>query len=59
MLGGIPRDISVNPAGYVRGGAEAAKYFEWGGYNADGVWDLAISAPVGMLQFTSCSWKTA
>ena len=35
MLGGIPRDISVNPAGYVRGGAEAAAYFEWGGLNAD------------------------
>ncbi|MDI9549151.1 MAG: metallophosphoesterase, partial [Chloroflexota bacterium] len=36
MVGGIPRDISVNLAGYVRGGAEAAGYFEWGGKNADG-----------------------
>ena len=36
MVGGIPRAISVNPAGYVRGGAEAAKYFEWGGYEANG-----------------------
>ncbi len=36
MLGGIPRDIGVNTAGYVRGGAEAAGYFEWGGKNADG-----------------------
>jgi hypothetical protein len=36
MVGGIPRAISVNPAGYVRGGAEAAAYFEWGGKNANG-----------------------
>ena len=36
MVGGIPRAISVNPAGYVRGGAEAAPYFEWGGKNANG-----------------------
>ena len=36
MLGGITRPISGVGAGYVRGGAEAAKYFEWGGYNADG-----------------------
>jgi hypothetical protein len=36
MVGGIPRDISVNPAGYVRGGAEAAAYFEWGGKTANG-----------------------
>ena len=36
MLGGIPRAISANPAGYVRGGAEAAGYFEWGGKNTDG-----------------------
>jgi hypothetical protein len=36
MVGGIPRAISVNPAGYVRGGAEAAGYFEWGGKNANG-----------------------
>jgi Divergent InlB B-repeat domain/Calcineurin-like phosphoesterase len=36
MLGGITRPISGVSAGYVRGGAEAAKYFEWGGYNSDG-----------------------
>ncbi len=35
MVGGIPRDASGG-AGYVRGGAEAAGYFEWGGKNADG-----------------------
>jgi len=38
MVGGIPRDISVNTAGYVRGGAEAAGYFEWGGRDSDGTW---------------------
>ncbi len=36
MLGGIPRNIAGVNAGYVRGGAEAAAYFEWGGNNADG-----------------------
>jgi hypothetical protein len=36
MLGGITRPISGVGAGYVRGGAEAAAYFEWGGANADG-----------------------
>jgi phosphodiesterase/alkaline phosphatase D-like protein len=36
MLGGITRNISGVDAGYVRGGAEAAGYFEWGGNNADG-----------------------
>jgi uncharacterized repeat protein (TIGR02543 family) len=35
MVGGIPRNASGG-AGYVRGGAEAAGYFEWGGKNADG-----------------------
>ena len=51
MVGGIPRDITVNLAGYVRGGAEAAGYFEWGGKNASGTdefatkrlgWDMTI-----------------
>ncbi len=36
MLGGITRNIVGVGAGYVRGGAEAAAYFEWGGKNADG-----------------------
>lgn len=36
MVGGIPRSIGGVGAGYVRGGAEAAAYFEWGGLNADG-----------------------
>jgi hypothetical protein len=37
MLGGIPNltVAGVGP-GYVRGGAGAAPYFEWGGKNADG-----------------------
>ncbi len=45
MVGGIPRDISVNTAGYVRGGAEAAAYFEWGGNNADGTWGFDTQRP--------------
>ncbi len=37
MVGGIPRGpIAGAGAGYVRGGCEAAAYFEWGGKNADG-----------------------
>jgi phosphodiesterase/alkaline phosphatase D-like protein len=36
MLGGIPEGASGAGAGYVRGGARAAAYFEWGGNNADG-----------------------
>jgi len=30
MTGGVPRNIGGIDAGYVRGGAEAAAYFEWG-----------------------------
>ena len=37
MVGGITRGpFGGAEAGYVRGGAEAAGYFEWGGANADG-----------------------
>lgn len=36
VTGGILRNIVGVDAGYVRGGAEAAAYFEWGGKNADG-----------------------
>lgn len=36
MLGGITRPIVGVNAGYVRGGAEAAPYFEWGGHDAEG-----------------------
>ena len=49
MLGGIPRAISVNPAGYVRGGAEAAGYFEWGGKNADGTEGFAAHRDIGIF----------
>lgn len=45
MLGGIPRGISGVGAGYVRGGAEAAAYFEWGGKNADGSEGFASHRP--------------
>lgn len=36
MVGGIPDNSVSGGAGYVRGGAEAAAYFEWGGLNANG-----------------------
>ena len=37
MIGGIPNlTVSGVGPGYVRGGAGAAPYFEWGGKNADG-----------------------
>ena len=36
MVGGIPDNSVSGGAGYVRGGAEAAGYFEWGGLNFDG-----------------------
>ncbi len=46
MLGGIPnKAISGAGAGYVRGGAEAAGYFEWGGKNADGSPGFAAHRP--------------
>jgi hypothetical protein len=45
VTGGITRSISGVGAGYVRGGAEAAKYFEWGGYNADGSWGFDTQRP--------------
>jgi hypothetical protein len=46
MLGGIPRSTGGVGAGYVRGGAEAAAYFEWGGYNADGTtWGFGDKRP--------------
>ncbi len=36
MTGGIPEGYGGIEPGYVRGGARAAAYFEWGGRNADG-----------------------
>jgi len=36
MTGGTPDGGSFADPGYVRGGAEAAAYFEWGGKNANG-----------------------
>jgi hypothetical protein len=41
VTGGILRPIIEVDPGYVRGGAEAAAYFEWGGYNADGTWGFS------------------
>ena len=45
MLGGVPRDLQGVGAGYVRGGAEAAGYFEWGGKNANGTDGFAAHRP--------------
>ena len=45
VTGGITRSIAGVSAGYVRGGAEAAKYFEWGGYNANGTWGFDTKRP--------------
>ena len=45
MLGGVPRDLQGVGAGYVRGGAEAAGYFEWGGKNANGTEGFAAHRP--------------
>jgi Calcineurin-like phosphoesterase len=46
MTGGIP-NLTVAGAGpgYVRGGAGAAPYFEWGGKNADGSWGFDAHRP--------------
>ena len=46
MVGGIPNltVAGVGP-GYVRGGAGAAPYFEWGGENADGSWGFDTHRP--------------
>ena len=45
VTGGITRDIVGVDAGYVRGGAEAAAYFEWGGENANGSWGFDTQRP--------------
>ena len=45
VTGGITRPIVGVDAGYVRGGAEAAAYFEWGGRNADGSWGFDTMRP--------------
>ena len=46
MVGGIPNlNVSGVGPGYVRGGAQAAGYFEWGGKNADGTDGFASHRP--------------
>jgi hypothetical protein len=47
MLGGVPYEaVGGADAGYVRRGAEAASYFEWGGQNADGSPGFGDERPV-------------
>lgn len=45
MVGGIPDSGVSGGPGYVRGGAEAAGYFEWGGYNGSGTWEWDTERP--------------
>jgi len=45
MVGGIPDYVGTAGAEYVRGGAEAAGYFEWGGYNGSGSWEWDTQRP--------------
>jgi len=45
MVGGIPDNSVSGGAGYVRGGAEAAGYFEWGGKNFNGTEGFATERP--------------
>jgi hypothetical protein len=45
MVGGIPDNSVSGGAGYVRGGAEAAGYFEWGGKNFNGSEGFAANRP--------------
>ena len=48
MLGGIPNlTISGVGPGYVRGGAGASAYFEWGGKNSDGSEGFAANRNLG------------
>jgi hypothetical protein len=45
VTGGILTATAGVGAGYVRGGAGAAPYFEWGGQNADGTWGFDTHRP--------------
>ncbi|MFN2174032.1 MAG: dockerin type I domain-containing protein, partial [Candidatus Promineifilaceae bacterium] len=46
MLGGVPYlSVGGADAGYVRGGAEAAPYFEWGGQNEDDTYGFTVERP--------------
>ena len=45
MVGGVPTPGVSGGPGYVRGGAEAAGYFEWGGYNGSGTWEWDTQRP--------------
>jgi phosphodiesterase/alkaline phosphatase D-like protein len=48
MVGGVPYlDVGGADAGYVRGGAEAAPYFEWGGLNENDTLGFATERPSG------------
>ncbi|MBN1219919.1 MAG: metallophosphoesterase family protein, partial [Anaerolineae bacterium] len=45
MVGGVTTPGVSGGPGYVRGGAEAAGYFEWGGYNGSGTREWATKRP--------------
>ncbi len=52
MVGGIPDNSVSGGAGYVRGGAEAAGYFEWGGKNFDDTPGFADHRDAGDFPYT-------
>lgn len=43
LVGGV--EAAVGGGGPMRGGVEAAKYLEWGGYNLDGTWGFSTYRP--------------
>ena len=45
LVGGVNPVAKGVAQGPMRGGVEAAKYLEWGGYNLDGTWGFATYRP--------------
>jgi uncharacterized protein (TIGR03437 family) len=45
LVGGLDLTVNGVAEGPMRGGVEAAKYLEWGGYNLDGSWGFSTYRP--------------
>ncbi len=45
LVGGVNPSVNGVDQGPMRGGIEAAKYLEWGGYNLDGTWGFSTYRP--------------
>ena len=45
LVGGVETVANGVAQGPMRGGVEAAKYLEWGGYNLDGTWGFSTYRP--------------